>query len=72
MQLAIVIRAAFLLFGAGTSVVSQLSCKFRPEYVPPMSRIRPKYQAPTFKVEMSMLEPAALKIAGMIMCQKDS
>jgi hypothetical protein len=67
MQFAIAISAAFLLLGAGTSVVSQLNCKLRPEYVPLISRMRPKYRAPTFKVEMSMLHPAALKMMGIMM-----
>lgn len=65
-------RAAFLARGAGTSVVSPDSCRLRPEYVPQISRIRPKYHAPTLSVAISTDPPTALSAIGTTMCQKDS
>ena len=71
-QLAMAIRAAFLDRGAGTIVVSQDSCRLRPLYVPMMSRMTPKYRAPTFSVPIRIPHPPADMMMGMTMCQVDS
>ena len=58
--------------GEGTRVVSQESCKFRPLYVPILSKHRPKYRAPTFSVDIRMAQPAAENMMGAMMCHVDS
>ena len=72
MQLAIAMSAAFFALGDGTTVVSQDSCRLSPLYVPQMSRMIPKYRAPTLRVLMRILHPAAEMIMGMIICQVES
>ena len=66
------IRAAFLDRGDGTTVVSHDSCRLRPLYVPQISRISPKYRAPTFNVAISSEPPMPLNMIGITTCQKDS
>lgn len=68
-QLAIAIRAARLVRGRGTTVVSQESWMLRPTNGPEQSKMREKYRAPTLSVEIIMIAPIRVMVIEPMMCQ---